>query len=343
MRSAPMASAVCAERIATAHHQNDQAETVLLNLLRGTGPEGLRGIPPVRGRLIRPLLDTPREEIEAYLRENGLGCVEDETNESQAFTRNRLRRQVLPALAQINPAWQRNIARTAAIVGREDRYLETLARDQMLPPSGAPGLWTGPDREGTLSAEGLCRAPEALQPRIVRQALERWGVGRKDITAAHLSAVLTLARRCREGSTSLPGGSVVCSGGTLSWHRLPGKQPDQTVLAEGRTRWGAWDITVRRGEIHSTGETFCLRFDPDRDTLSIGPCRLSERLTLPGSRGGRSIKRLLADRGVPQLQRQDLPVLRMNGTPAAVPGVGTDERFTPQRGEEIITIIMKRN
>ncbi len=92
------ADAIGASRIATAHHLSDQAETVVLNLLRGTGPEGLAGIPPVRGRLIRPLLQTPRQEIEAYLTAHGLGHVEDETNDSMDFTRNR------PATGGVAPA-----------------------------------------------------------------------------------------------------------------------------------------------------------------------------------------------------------------------------------------------
>ena len=95
------ADAIGASRIATAHHLSDQAETVVLNLLRGTGPEGLAGIPPVRGRLIRPLLQTPRQEIEAYLTAHGLGHVEDETNDSMDFTRNRLRREVWPLLVML--------------------------------------------------------------------------------------------------------------------------------------------------------------------------------------------------------------------------------------------------
>lgn len=105
------ADAIGASRIATAHHLSDQAETVVLNLLRGTGPEGLAGIPPVRGRLIRPLLQTPRPEIEAYLKAHGLGHVEDETNDSMDFTRNRLRQEVWPLLAQLHPAPERSIAR----------------------------------------------------------------------------------------------------------------------------------------------------------------------------------------------------------------------------------------
>ena len=87
-----------ADRIATAHHAGDQAETVLLNLLRGTGPQGLAGIPPVRGSIIRPLLETSRREIEEYLEKNGIPHVEDETNSDRSMTRNRLRLDIMPLL-----------------------------------------------------------------------------------------------------------------------------------------------------------------------------------------------------------------------------------------------------
>ena len=126
------ADAIGASRIATAHHLSDQAETVVLNLLRGTGPEGLAGIPPVRGRLIRPLLQTPRQEIEAYLTAHGLGHVEDETNDSMDFTRNRLRQEVWPLLVLLHPAPERSIARAAAILRRENVFLDRLARSYLI-------------------------------------------------------------------------------------------------------------------------------------------------------------------------------------------------------------------
>ena len=85
------ASAIRADAIATAHHREDQAETVLLQLLRGTGPQGLSGIPPVRDGIIRPLLDTPRAAIEGYIRAHGLTYVTDETNLDLSYARNRLR------------------------------------------------------------------------------------------------------------------------------------------------------------------------------------------------------------------------------------------------------------
>ena len=93
-----------ADRIATAHHREDNAETVLLHLLRGTGLQGLGGIAPVRGKIVRPLLETSRAEIDEYVQRNSIPYVEDESNQDTHFTRNRLRLEVLPRLELLNPA-----------------------------------------------------------------------------------------------------------------------------------------------------------------------------------------------------------------------------------------------
>ena len=110
------ADALAADFIATAHHRDDQAETVLLQLLRGTGPQGLTGIPPVRDGIIRPLLDTPRAAIDDYIAQNRLPYVTDETNLDTHYARNRLRLDIMPQLLAINPAAAAHIARTADIL-----------------------------------------------------------------------------------------------------------------------------------------------------------------------------------------------------------------------------------
>ena len=138
-----------ADRIATAHHAADQAETVLLNLLRGTGPQGLAGIPPVRGNIIRPLLETSRQEIEEYLEENGIPHVEDETNSDRSMTRNRLRLDIMPLLKELYPGAEGSICRTAEILRREEEYWQAQA-DAILPPDGAE-----------LDRESLLRLPYA--------------------------------------------------------------------------------------------------------------------------------------------------------------------------------------
>ncbi len=316
-----VADRIGAERIATAHHQDDQAETVLLNLLRGTGPEGLRGIPAVRGRLIRPLLDTGREEIEAYLVQHGLDHVEDETNESVAFARNRLRKNVMPELEKIHPAMRCNIARAAAIVGREDRFLNELAAEY-LPPEGTE-----------LDCAALRRAPEVLRPRMVRLLLDRLAVGKKDMTAAHVEAVVALALAGRGGMVSLPGGAAaVCRQGRLQLMVLEPELPEGKPLSVGENRWGPWYIRVEiknSGEILQKKDAILLKCDMINQSLVVVPCPDRQRLTLPGSRGSRSVKRLLSERGVPPEVRRQTPAFRVDDRLAAVWGLGTDVDFMP--------------
>ena len=327
-----VADRIGADRIATAHHQDDQAETVLLNLLRGTGAEGLRGIPPVRGRLIRPLLDTPREEIEAYLTQHGLGHVEDETNESLQFGRNRLRKNVVPELEKIHPAFRQNIARSAAIVGREDRYLDELA-SSLLPKEGIE-----------VSCEALRGAPEVLRPRMVRLLLARLPIGKKDMTAAHISAVTELAISGRSGMFDLPGAVALCRDDRLRLATAGPKLPAAAALTEGEHRWGPWTVRVRlRTEWTEPEETniILLRRDKIKHTIEIAPCDVGERLKLQGSRGSRSVKRLLKERGIAPEESRQLAAIRADGRLAAVAGLGTDEEFLPPEGGEAVEITLQ--
>ena len=319
-------------RIATAHHLGDQAETVLLNLVRGTGPEGLSGIPPVRGRVIRPLLSTPREEIENYLARHGLGYVEDETNESMAFSRNRLRRSILPELEKINPALRQNIVRTAAVVGKENRYLNALAA-QYLPGEGSE-----------IACEELLAAPEVLQPRMVRLLVDRLGTGKKDWGAVHVDMVLELAKRGGDGMVSLPGGTVaVCRGGMLWLEVTSPVAEGPVILPEGECRWNGWRVTLSQASGGEPCEQAALCLTKDLPGMpELDRWRGSDGLELPGSRGRRSIKRLLTERGVPPEERNAIPCIRVNGAVAAVPGIGTDVRYLPEENGNFIKIIIEK-
>ena len=303
------ADAIGAAYIATAHHAQDQAETVLLNLLRGTGPEGLGGIPPVRGRIIRPLLQTGRAEIEDYLQKNGLPHVEDSTNEDTHYARNRLRRELWPQLETVNPAVTRAIGRTAEIVRGENAYLDTLAAER-LPVEGT-----------AVETAALLAAPEPLRPRMVRLLLDRLPTGKKDVSAVHMDAVLALAEG--GGTLDLPGGArAVCRNG---WLRLTVKEtaPPEMVLAQGLNRWGDYDITLCGGEEHR---------------VTVRSWKGSDRMA--AERGSRSLKRLFADAGIPAELRDSLPVVCVDGTPHAVYGI--KERTAPHSGETIQIIINKR-
>lgn len=288
-----------AHRIATAHHQNDQAETVLLNLLRGAGAAGLAGIPPVRGVFIRPLLNTPRSEIEDYVAEHHIPYADDETNFDLHYARNRLRRRVWPLLEELNGEATRHIASAAAIVRQEDDYLNGLAA-ALLPPEGTE-----------LSRQALLSAPAALQGRMLRLLLDRTGGGKKDVTADHLRRLSAL---CAGGGTMpLPGGvTAVCRGDTLRFlPTAPAWAPQ--LLQEGANRWGGCTLTLstRQGDPLPGPGPFTVRRWESRD-----------RMTLPDSRGSRSVKRLLTDRGVPRERWDSLPVVCREDKPVYIPLIG---------------------
>jgi tRNA(Ile)-lysidine synthase len=113
--------------IATAHTASDNAETVLLNLIRGTGLKGLCGIPPVRERIIRPLILAERSEVLQYCRERGLQYVTDSSNACEDFTRNRLRLTLIPLIKEINPAFDGSMTAMCEILRNDCDFLESLA------------------------------------------------------------------------------------------------------------------------------------------------------------------------------------------------------------------------
>ncbi len=311
-----------ADFIATAHHREDQAETVLLQLLRGTGPQGLAGIPPVRDGIIRPLLDTPRAAIDDYIAAHGLPYVTDETNLDTRYVRNRLRLDIMPQLLELNPAAAEHIARTADILRAENDFLDAQAA-ALLPPEGA-----------ALPCEALFSAPEPLRPRMLRLLADRLPVGKKDFTAAHYHALETLCRT--GGALSLPGGvSALCRGGTLTLS-LPDAPPAPQPLHMGDNHFGPWRVTL--GEAPVPG---ALAVRPG--VWSVRPWRRDDSLFLPDSRGPRSLKRLFAERGIAPPERDAWPVLCLNDRPAAVWRVGLDKQALPERSGDTIYITITKN
>ena len=159
--------------LATAHNANDNAETVLLNLTRGTGLKGLCGIPPVRKfgkngeyRVIRPLIYCERGDIEAHLRSIGQDFVIDKTNLSEDYTRNRIRRRILPELAEINPSIVGAIGRMTRNLRSDSAFLEEMARKALDEASEGSG-W---------NALSLSRLPEPIKARCVRKILVQGGI-----------------------------------------------------------------------------------------------------------------------------------------------------------------------
>ena len=318
------------ERLYTAHHAGDNAETVLLNLIRGTGLTGLTGMDWERDGLCRPLLGVTREELEAYAAEWKIPHIEDATNaDPEAAARNLLRLQVMPLLKELNPRAVEHICGTARRLRGVDRSLEQDAAARTAHVEVQEG-------RVTLSMEALAAAPAAVRPWMLLRLFDLLGVGRKDVGAAHLEALMDLACRTawgKEGRLSLPHGVTTryCRRWLILETRL---QPlTEIQLMPGMpVRWGDYTLTLLD---HPEGPGLALRDRTPAENWGVkaGPCVPGERLTLPGSRGARSVKRLCLDKGISLAERDRLPAIYVEGKLAAVWRLGVDAAFAPEGRE----------
>jgi tRNA(Ile)-lysidine synthase len=187
-----------AAAIAIAHTRDDQAETLLLRLLRGAGATGLSGMRPRVGDLVRPLLAVSREEVLAYLRERGLEWREDPSNADTAHRRNRARHELIPYLEErFNPGIKAALARTALLLADEAAHLRAEA-DSLLAAIARE------DGEGlSIGRAALAGAPLAVARAAIRQALARAG-GLAHVGALHVERVLQLARAKAPSGRRLP-------------------------------------------------------------------------------------------------------------------------------------------
>lgn len=306
-----------ADYIATAHNADDNAETVLLHLLRGSGLDGLCGIPPRRGRLIRPLLAVTREEIEAYLQARGIPHVEDASNADPRFARNRLRREVLPVLRDLNPAFVPRLTANLEHLRAHRDYLDAQA--QALIRDAQP-------RQGGLAlpAGVLAQAPRTLALRGVKLLLAR--MGRHQVSAVHLEAVLRLAESQDPSAwIPLPQGLEARREYELLVLSPACAPPPAPLVLEGcgRWDWGDWILTIA-----AQGEGW--RFGDLAFPLTLRSRTPGDRLSLPG-RGSKSLKKWLIGEKIPQKQRDILPVLADARGILAVGGLGPNApRLDPQ-------------
>jgi tRNA(Ile)-lysidine synthase len=194
-------------RVALAHNREDRVETFLLHLMRGAGPEGLVSMAPVSGRTIRPLIESSRSEIEAFLTVAGQPWRTDRTNLDMSFARNRLRLDVLPRLTSLfNARLPDTLIRTITVLEEEDQWMNGIAE-----------AWLESHGAGGLDVSELRGLPAALVKRLIRLKLRRAGSELTDLTFDHIEAVRGLLDEGKSGKyVQLPGGLVA----RREFHRL---------------------------------------------------------------------------------------------------------------------------
>lgn len=286
------------QRVALGHTRDDQAETVLDRFLRGSGTAGLAGMRPVtRDGLVRPLLWATRAEVEDYLRSRGIAWREDSSNRDLRFRRNRIRHQLLPALAgEWNPSLAETLAGVARVAADEEEYwrgeLDRLAGE----------VFTHSPPAVVIDGARLGALPRAVARRLIRRAIETVKGDLRSIDVRHVEAILGLVGRSGgHGRVQIPGVDAMRS---FQWLRLaPAGSPSRPEFAIAISAPGRY--AVPDGEVKISGEI--------GETLELRNWRPGDAYRPAGASRERKIKEMFQDARVPLWRRGSWPVLTAGG------------------------------
>ena len=324
--------------IATAHTASDNAETLLLHLCRGSGLHGLCGIPPRRGRVIRPLIDCTRDEIEMYCAEHGLSYMTDSTNSDMAYARNRIRQAVMPQLKEINPQAEEAIRRLIASAREWEDYTQQRAGELLAQALVEKNTYR---RDVLVSAE-----PMLLSAALHRLIGEN---GRQRGSEHHIREAVSLLEH--GGRLSLPGDRLmtvtekyVCfsSAEIAKAFCFEGVQPTQTYAIAGNM-WRLMCVSCENYEQKQNISKLVFSNACDYDKI-VGSLCLRQRLPgdeyHPLGRGcGKTLKKLFNEAALPAAQRASLPILCDEKGIVLVPGFGCDERVGVTEKTETVLIL----
>jgi tRNA(Ile)-lysidine synthase len=317
------------QAVLLAHHQDDQAETVLLQLLRGAGPHGLAAMPSARtdaaGILwLRPLLDVPRAVIDAYIRARDLTFVDDDSNADTRYARNALRERVVPALASVASGYPATVARAARLEAEAAALIDDLAAID------ATEAYDG----ATLSRDALRKLPEHRGRNLLRWFLRQRGL--PPPAARRLDAMYAQLRDARVDARirlTHVGFEIGIHRGRIVVHRVPSPPFEQPCT--GETTVVLPHGTLRFVPVRGRGIAIA-RFSAG---VIIRSRRGGERIQLAADRPARAVKALLREAGIPEWTRRGLPLVWCGDALAAIPGIGVDQSFAAQEDGEGLDLV----
>ncbi len=304
-----LADEVCGElglrTVATGHTADDVAETVIMNLSRGAGLRGLSGIPPVRERVIRPLIERSREEVLGYLEHLGQPYRTDPTNLTGKYARNRVRLEVMPVLEELHPGAARNLARAAALAREDLGTLEALAAGVVRQEGG----------EVVLDSRKLSGLPPALRRYALRGAYSAVLPDAPPLSSTLVEKVLQLAAQA-EGTRmlDLPGGVIASARGGVGISLYPAQEPTtaEVGLGAGETDFAGWRIAAReltRFDAREAARPEVAYLDLSRGPYRVRLAREGDIIRPLGLGGAKKVLRAMMDRKVPRDTRRRTPVV----------------------------------
>ena len=283
-------------KIATAHTADDNLETVLMHLVRGTGLKGLGGITPVSGRVIRPMLQVTRQEVEDFCTEWCLPYVTDSSNETDDFLRNRLRHHVVPLLKQENPSLAENVSAMALRLRQDEACLSELAMVE------------------TMDVSVLRKMSPALRSRALERFLKDCGI--REPEASHIAQAEALVFSPKPSAHArFPGGVIIgrCYD-RLEKQTQAHQEPEMALPCPGTLEWNGYRIFC---SAETEGPGYVLH---PQGQLIVRGRKSGDSIRLNG--GTKSLKKLFIDKKIPARERESLPVIADEAGVAAVYSVG---------------------
>ena len=308
--------------IATAHNADDNAETVLLNLARGTGLKGLSGIPKIRDNIIRPIMSMTRAQIEDYCKANSLYYIVDSSNLSEDYDRNKIRHSVLSSLKELNSKTVENITRTTELLAVDNEYLNLIAENELKNARNEYGL----------NAVKLKTLHEAILSRLLISYLSEFGFSRPE--KKHIDAVIDAVFNNK--SVTLPPSIQVDVRQTtltvkhinfIENHRLPLEVGVETSFC-GKNVLFLKESLKKDIKIHNLLFENAVDYDKIKSGLTLGCRENGDKIRLKNRNVTKSLKKLFNEMKIPAAMRADVMVIKDGDNVVFVYGVGVSEEYS---------------
>ena len=328
-------------RIAVAHNADDQAETFLMRFLRGSGPKGLSAIPPVRGKIIRPLIETQREDIEEFLGNEGISYITDPSNLKEDYLRNKLRLSVVPVLKEINPSFISAVTRTARVLAEEERYFESAVLKTIMRL-----LHRKEEGEVEFFLSPLESLDIVILRRVLRKALDLTS-GLRGVEFTHIEDIIKLVKRGSPGDRiDLPHGvrAIKKYSTFLITSRVPVRIGQAILEAPGELEFGEKTIKAYYAEKDfKPGDPKKIHlFDGDKVHFPfVIRTRQDGDFFCPRGLGGgrKKLQDFFVDEKVPRDERDAVPLIVCGEDIILVCGMRADERYKPTDDTQRLLVI----
>lgn len=320
------------DAVATAHTLSDSVETMVFNLLRGTGTKGLCGIPPIRdGNIIRPLIDCTREEIEEYCSENNITYVTDSTNLTNEYKRNFIRHNIVPLFSQINSAYSANIGSALDILRQENDYMDYSALE----------LLSKAKLENGYSCSVFNKAHEAVRKRAIAKLLS--DKMSKSTERRHIDLVNDLILT-EKGKIELNKHLYLCCENGIISFQTPVKKSEKWechLSDENKFLTPYGTFAVLKGDLGNIKNKNAVDGDKLLGELKMTSRKQGDSFYFAKRKNTKSLKKLFCEDKIPLEDRNRLAVLRCGDKLVWVENYGTDGRYLPGEKTENILIIKK--